>query len=65
MTNRTPIGIVLNGLTGRMGLRQHLIRSVVAIREAGGPAAERRSRATASAPRWPSPTRCSCHPAPR
>jgi predicted dehydrogenase len=34
--DRTNIGIVLNGVTGRMGLRQHLIRSVLAIREAGG-----------------------------
>ncbi|HEX9999089.1 MAG TPA: Gfo/Idh/MocA family oxidoreductase [Actinoplanes sp.] len=34
--DRTTIGIVLNGVTGRMGLRQHLIRSVLAIREAGG-----------------------------
>ncbi len=34
--SRTTIGIVLNGVTGRMGLRQHLIRSVLAIRQAGG-----------------------------
>src|SRR3569833_1536488 len=34
--SRRTIGIVLNGVTGRMGLRQHLIRSVLAIREAGG-----------------------------
>src|SRR3954468_2571412 len=34
--SRTTIGIVLNGVTGRMGLRQHLIRSVLAIRSAGG-----------------------------
>jgi predicted dehydrogenase len=33
---RTTIGIVMNGVTGRMGLRQHLIRSVLAIRQAGG-----------------------------
>jgi predicted dehydrogenase len=33
---RTTIGIVMNGVTGRMGLRQHLIRSVLAIREDGG-----------------------------
>jgi predicted dehydrogenase len=30
------IGIVLNGVTGRMGYRQHLIRSILAIREQGG-----------------------------
>jgi len=33
---RSPLGIVLNGVTGRMGLRQHLIRSILAIREDGG-----------------------------
>jgi predicted dehydrogenase len=33
---RTAIGIVLNGVTGRMGLRQHLLRSVLAIRQDGG-----------------------------
>jgi predicted dehydrogenase len=31
-----PIGIVLNGVTGRMGYRQHLVRSLLAIREEGG-----------------------------
>jgi predicted dehydrogenase len=36
MTARVPIGIVLNGVTGRMGYRQHLVRSLLAIREAGG-----------------------------
>lgn len=30
------IGIIMNGVTGRMGLNQHLIRSVLAIREQGG-----------------------------
>jgi predicted dehydrogenase len=30
------IGIVMNGVTGRMGLNQHLIRSIVAIRRQGG-----------------------------
>jgi predicted dehydrogenase len=34
--NRVPIGIVLNGVTGRMGYRQHLVRSLLAIREEGG-----------------------------
>nr|WP_221380105.1 Gfo/Idh/MocA family oxidoreductase [Actinoplanes polyasparticus] len=34
--DRTPLGIVLNGVTGRMGLRQHLIRSILAIRSDGG-----------------------------
>lgn len=35
MTTRT-LGVVMNGVTGRMGYRQHLVRSVLAIREAGG-----------------------------
>ncbi len=31
-----PIGIIMNGVTGRMGLNQHLIRSIFAIRQQGG-----------------------------
>src|SRR2546428_8691463 len=31
-----PIGILMNGVTGRMGLNQHLVRSIVAIRQQGG-----------------------------
>jgi len=31
-----PIGIVMNGVTGRMGHRQHLERSILAIRAEGG-----------------------------
>jgi predicted dehydrogenase len=34
--NKRPIGIVLNGVTGRMGYRQHLVRSLLAIRADGG-----------------------------
>ncbi|WP_051899297.1 Gfo/Idh/MocA family protein [Sciscionella sediminilitoris] len=30
------IGIIMNGVTGRMGYRQHLVRSVLALRDAGG-----------------------------
>ncbi|KQV12416.1 MULTISPECIES: Gfo/Idh/MocA family protein [unclassified Kitasatospora] len=37
---RTVIGIVMNGVTGRMGYRQHLVRSILAIREQGGLALE-------------------------
>ncbi|MDR7280597.1 Gfo/Idh/MocA family protein [Catenuloplanes atrovinosus] len=33
---RRTIGIVLNGVTGRMGYRQHLVRSLLALREQGG-----------------------------
>ncbi|MBE2997544.1 Gfo/Idh/MocA family oxidoreductase [Nocardiopsis sp. HNM0947] len=34
--NRQTIGIILNGVTGRMGYRQHLVRSILAIRDEGG-----------------------------
>ena len=30
------IGIIMNGVTGRMGTNQHLMRSIVAIRQQGG-----------------------------
>jgi predicted dehydrogenase len=30
------VGIIMNGVTGRMGLNQHLIRSILAIRNQGG-----------------------------
>ena len=30
------LGIIMNGVTGRMGTNQHLIRSIVAIRDQGG-----------------------------
>ena len=35
MSTRT-IGIVMHGVTGRMGTNQHLVRSIVAIRRQGG-----------------------------
>jgi predicted dehydrogenase len=35
MTTRT-IGIIMNGVTGRMGTNQHLVRSILAIRDEGG-----------------------------
>ena len=35
MTTQT-IGIILNGVTGRMGANQHLLRSIRAIRNEGG-----------------------------
>jgi len=31
-----PIGIIMNGVTGRMGTNQHYIRSILAIRKQGG-----------------------------
>src|SRR5438270_12652948 len=33
---RKVIYVALNGVTGRMGYRQHLVRSLLAIREQGG-----------------------------
>jgi predicted dehydrogenase len=30
------LGLIMNGVTGRMGLNQHLVRSIVAIRDQGG-----------------------------
>jgi predicted dehydrogenase len=30
------IGVIMNGVTGRMGTRQHLVRSILAIRQQGG-----------------------------
>jgi predicted dehydrogenase len=34
--SRRTVGVVVNGVTGRMGYRQHLVRSLLAIREQGG-----------------------------
>ena len=34
--NEKRIGIIMNGVTGRMGLNQHLVRSILAIRNQGG-----------------------------
>ncbi len=33
---REPLGIIMNGVSGRMGYRQHLLRSILAIRDQGG-----------------------------
>lgn len=30
------IGVIMHGITGRMGYNQHLVRSVLAIRDQGG-----------------------------
>lgn len=35
-SNTRTIGIILNGVTGRMGTNQHLLRSIAAIRKQGG-----------------------------
>jgi predicted dehydrogenase len=34
--SRVSLGVVVNGATGRMGYRQHLVRSLLAIRDEGG-----------------------------
>ncbi|WP_172836075.1 Gfo/Idh/MocA family protein [Microlunatus soli] len=34
--SHNEVGIIVNGVTGRMGYRQHLLRSLLAIREDGG-----------------------------
>src|SRR5579872_620612 len=34
--SQQTIGIIMNGVTGRMGTNQHLARSIVAIRNQGG-----------------------------
>ncbi len=34
--HETRIGIIMNGVTGRMGTNQHLLRSIMAIRDQGG-----------------------------
>src|SRR3974390_2867685 len=30
------LGLIMNGVTGRMGMNQHLVRSIIAIRDQGG-----------------------------
>lgn len=36
MSQTIPIGIIMNGVTGRMGANQHLVRSILALRQSGG-----------------------------
>jgi len=36
MTKTIRLGIIMNGVTGRMGTNQHLVRSIAAIRAQGG-----------------------------
>jgi len=38
------LGIIMNGVTGRMGTNQHLVRSIVAIRDQGGVALQNGDR---------------------
>jgi predicted dehydrogenase len=46
---RHTVGVIMNGVTGRMGMNQHLLRSIVAIREQGGVELDDGSRI------WPEP----------
>jgi len=36
VSSRRTVGIAMNGITGRMGLNQHLVRSIVEMRKRGG-----------------------------
>ncbi len=36
LNQQIKLGIIMHGVTGRMGLNQHLIRSILAIRQQGG-----------------------------
>ena len=38
------IGIIMHGVTGRMGTNQHLVRSILEIRKQGGVRAQGRRR---------------------
>ena len=52
--SESTIGIIMNGVSGRMGYRQHLVRSILAIREQGGVLLRRRHpRAGRADPRRP------------
>ena len=42
--NEHRVGIIMNGVTGRMGTNQHLVRSIIAIRAPGRRRARRRRR---------------------
>ena len=59
------IGIIMNGVSGRMGYRQHLVRSILAIREQGGVAARRRHAACRSSRSWSAAARPSSPSSPR
>ena len=57
--NEKRIGIIMNGVTGRMGLNQHLVRSILAIRDQGGVELEGRHAPDAR----PNPGRPQCRQA--
>ena len=47
------IGLIMHGVTGRMGYNQHLVRSILAIRDQGGWRWQRRPADAGPHPRWP------------
>ena len=46
------LGLIMNGVTGRMGTNQHLIRSIAAIRAEGGVALSNGDIVTTLVARW-------------
>ena len=59
------LGIIMNGVTGRMGMNQHLIRSIVAIRDAGRRRAARTATASCPIRSWSAATPRSSQRSPR
>ena len=55
--NPKSLRIAINGVTGRMGYRQHLVRSILPIREQGGVDAGRRHRGAGRSRSWSAATR--------
>jgi len=55
--NRQRIGIIMNGVTGRMGKNQHLLRSILAMRAEGGLRLDDETRL------WPEPVLTGRNPA--
>lgn len=49
------IGVIMHGITGRMGYNQHLVRSVLAIRDQGGVVLKSGER-SCSTPFWSAET---------
>ena len=51
------LGVIMNGVTGRMGTNQHLVRSINAIRDAGRRRARRRHGGSCRTRSWSAATR--------
>ena len=54
------LGVIMNGVTGRMGTHQHLVRSICAIREQGGVPLDDGTRDRARSRSWSAATPTSC-----